>query len=215
MTSLQTPRSWSLQIGKISAEERVQSVDITPHIIFPPSCVSPVVISLHFCVAICAATRVQVKVLAEVAAAQPPAPAVEEPQATPGTSTPAQNGPQVSPLCQDVSWTELERFLYEPTIEELQQKILAQPVEARQRMAQALLASLGPAGVSHPPVHGSPSSSSGASSSSGVSSATFSSSRPDAPQQEVGTQTDGYVLLVHGSEAIHVNLHVRGTVDPR
>ena len=69
----------------------------------------------------------------------------------PGTSTPARSGPQVSPLCQDVSWTELERFLYEPSEEELQAKLLAQPAETRQRLAQALLASLGDATVTPGP----------------------------------------------------------------
>ena len=161
------------------------------------------------------------------------APSTQTSPQAPGTSTPAQGGPQISPLCQDVSWTELEKFLYEPSEEELRSKLLAQPADIRQRLAQALTASLEDAkatpgspssntdGSSSAGSHdsaGSSSSLASSSSSLASSSSAASLSSSDAPNSSIssrGTQTDGQVLMVYGTEAIHLDLRVVGTVDRR
>ena len=144
-------------------------------------------------------------------AAQDPTSPKTRPQPPAKTSTPAKS-PQISPLMgPDFSWTELERFLYEPSPEELQRKMLAQPADDRRRAVQALLASLDETSASEMTSSSQPSS--GQTSSSQPSSGQPSSSSPDPSSvRDRATQTEGYVLVVHAQDTVHVNLALGGGI---
>lgn len=106
----------------------------------------------------------------------------------------------------DVSWTELERFLYDPSVEELQQKLMGQPPADRRRVAQALMASLEETDDSPAPLE-----------STADVSHSPRASRPE-PRSTVHrtTQTDGQVLVTYTEQTVHLSLHLRGgTLDPR
>ena len=121
-------------------------------------------------------------------------PAVEEPATA--ETTPV-GSPPASPLFEtDLPWSDLERFLYEPTPADLLEKLLALPLEARREVAQAALASLGRAEAS--------TQTSGSSSSQDSTPST--GCRSPRPSRASCTQTDGHVLVVSHNQAVHINL---------